>query len=484
VQGTPVAASAPAALATVTSPGEREPAAPLHADVLRLQRTAGNRATARAVRALQRDAVKTGYQWPTDPKTVNSPFPLRVLIGWLQLNKVTERPLEDESAYDRSKVEPDPLGCLWNGVKSNVRAVADAFMKESAANGYSFRREDVVATIRDQLARRKHERTPDILFMPRSAWDAKGDKWDAFPWFAYADDTDQFWSDAPDPMKGPAGPIVDWLEWYQFDAPWPTPADQDAVMIEAQGGERTGRVLGVVRLYCNDAIRAGFLGVDRTVVESFVRRELQSRKERKQAGNLVRKYEWDGRGIKDEARAIAFGSTPKVTSKQPDSDVQQTVGAQWTWTAGKRKPDRTVQIQFQKGAMIIQGSVNVDTGAVQWLAGVQPTASTPEIRILGAMVSAQAFLQVLAGVTVDGSASGTFTIQAAAGLQVTIKWGPITVQLQAGPQLAWDPTNGWQHQFSVSPAGGPSSPIPGDLTPAPPGGMPAPPPVLSIFGRF
>jgi hypothetical protein len=485
---------APAA-ANLASP-DTEPAAPSgQLDLLTLQRSIGNRATGRLLRSAGAGALRPGIGragaialqrewvddlWPTDPQTVNSPFPLRVLMHWLTRYPVAPHDLRYESAYDRSQVEPDPLGCEWKGGSSNISTVTDAFMRESGAHGYSFRRDDVFMTIRDQVASAKHERAKEIMFMPRSAWNAQdkaSDTW--FPWPAYEDDADQFSLNTPDPVKGPGGPIVDWLEWYEFDAPWPPVADPDAVMIHAQG-ERTGRVLGVVRLYCNDAIRAGYLGVDRSAVEAHVRRDLQERKQRKTDKDHSRFSRIDGRGRKQEPASTTQPAPPgSVKAPKADEDFQQTVGGQWTWTAGKAKPDRTVQIQFQKGSAIVQASINLDDPSQkQFMAGWQGQVSTKEIKLLGALVSAQAFVQLLGGTTIKGPASGTFTIQAAVGVQVTLKWGPVTVQLQGGPQVAWDPVSGWQAQFAASPATGPTTSQPPGVPPSGAGSGPLPPPVM------
>lgn len=173
-----------AAVANAAAAAPERTAAPGQLDVLTLQRAIGNRATGRLLRAgaagvargldgtgavmLQREWVDD--LWPTDPQTVNSPFPLRVLMHWLARYPVAPHDLKYESAYDRSQVEPDPLGCEWKGGSSNISTVTDAFMRESTAHGYSFRRDDVLSTIRDQVATAKHERAPDISFMPKSAW--------------------------------------------------------------------------------------------------------------------------------------------------------------------------------------------------------------------------------------------------------------------------------------------------------------------------
>jgi hypothetical protein len=317
-------------------PRIQSPAAVDHRGVLTLQRAIGNRATRRLLRDetggaptsvigptgavnLQRDFVDD--LWPTDPETVNSPFPLRVLMHWLRQYPVAPHDLNYESAYDRNQVEPDPLGCTWKGGSSNISSVTDRFMAESAPHGYSFRRDDVFAVIREQVAQVKHERAPDISFMPKSAWNAMGDAWEGwFPWPAYELYADQFSLAGADLVTGAGGPIVDWLEWYEFDAPWPPVADPDACLFHAQG-ENAGRVLGVVRLYCNDAIRAGYLGVDRGAVESHVRNDLEERKRRKSGADHSRFSRIDGRGRTDSATpggAAGAGSGNETTREQPE----------------------------------------------------------------------------------------------------------------------------------------------------------------------
>lgn len=484
------AAPAATVAAPVSEPGAGPP---LHRHLLRLQQTVGNRGTVRAIRTLQREPVSTGYDWPTDKETVNSPFPLRVLIGWLHPNPVTELdPERYERAYDRNQVEPDPLGCMWKGQVTTANAVTDAFMRESSGHGYNFRRADVLGVIRDQIAQRKRDRVADIAFVPVGAWgkpsDDPHDSW--FPWAEYSDDADQFDITPPDPLKGPGGPIVDWLEWYDFDAPWPESKDSDACVIHAQG-ETTGRVYGVVRLYMNDAIRAGYLGVDRDKVTKHIRDDLEERKVAKREHPDQRITHLDDRfhyrrqpKSASSATATSLPAPPKKVQAQGDDDWQQTVGPQWTWTAGKAKPDRTVNVTLQKGLVVLQASVNLDTRAYTWVGGLQPQVSTPEYHFLGGLISGQLFVQIMAGLTMSSPASGTFTVQAAVGAQLTMKWGPITMQLQAGPQAAWDPVNGWQGQFATSPAAGPSD-ASSAATFGPGVSSPLPPPVtIGIRGTF
>src|SRR5450755_1806986 len=100
-------------------------------DVVLLQRSAGNRATGQLLRAagtgpggrasgvgraaavlLQRETV-SDFDWPTNPTTVNSPFPIAVLVSWIRKYPVTPLdPDKYEVAYDRSQIEPYRLGCM------------------------------------------------------------------------------------------------------------------------------------------------------------------------------------------------------------------------------------------------------------------------------------------------------------------------------------------------------------------------------------
>lgn len=149
-------------------------------------------------------------------------------------------------------------------------------------------------------------------------------------------------------------------------------------------------------------------------------------------------------------------------------DAQLSAGVQWAWhvvrpPGAPAGPDRSVQISLQRGNIVAQASVNLDTGQVQWMAGAQAQVSTPELHVLGAAISASAFLQLLAGLTSGQSAMGAFTVQAAAGAQVTIKWGPITASVQAGPQITWSPGQDPTVDITAQPAAGPSANVPGQV---------------------
>jgi hypothetical protein len=132
--------------------------------------------------------------------------------------------------------------------------------------------------------------------------------------------------------------------------------------------------------------------------------------------------------------------------------LQSAIGGQWTWHMDRRGPvERSVQVQLQQGEgalqRIYQFAVNLDTGDVQVMGGVQLQQETPEAHVLGAVLKASVFLQLLGGVTTAaGSASGSMTLQVQAGVQLTVTIGPVqaavqlapTWTLQAGQPLATD----------------------------------------------
>ena len=178
---------------------------------------------------------------------------------------------------------------------------------------------------------------------------------------------------------------------------------------------------------------------------------------------------------------------PAPDSGTPDPFNFQ-AGMQYSWSAGKVAPDRTVQVQLSRGVYVLQASVNIDNGQVQWLGGINPQISTREVHFLGAAISAQAFLQLLAGTTYNAnSMRGDFTLQAAAGVQVTIKMGPITAQLQAGPQASWSPGGGWGLAFNAAGGVGPSGAVPAPMDlpdPAASAGLPPVHNVITLGGTF
>jgi hypothetical protein len=153
---------------------------------------------------------------------------------------------------------------------------------------------------------------------------------------------------------------------------------------------------------------------------------------------------------------------PPAGAPSRPGDQQPTIGVQWAWhlirpPGSPAGPDRSVQISVQQGAAVVQASVNLDTGQVQWMAGAQAQVSTPDLHVLGAAISASAFVQLLGGLTSDQSAGGALTVQAAAGAQVTVKWGAISVSAQFGPQIQWQRGQNPAVDFTATPQAGPTS---------------------------
>ena len=164
--------------------------------------------------------------------------PIAVLVSWIRKYPVTPLdPDKYEVAYDRNQIEPYRLGCMWSGSPTNIDKVAQTFLAQSTAHGYSFRSFDVISTMQTYLAEQKIERNPSINFMPRSAPDKnKGDQADMwFPWPRYRHDTDQFGITGPDPELGPAGPIVDWLRAVHPTTTYTTSVCTGALLLGAAG---------------------------------------------------------------------------------------------------------------------------------------------------------------------------------------------------------------------------------------------------------
>lgn len=122
-----------------------------------------------------------------------------------------------------------------------------------------------------------------------------------------------------------------------------------------------------------------------------------------------------------------------------DDDLQASLGFQWTWHASKSAPsEATVQVQLAQGSGAVQKvyafSLNLTTGDVQAMGGVQLQRDTPTVNFLRGVLKATAFVQLVAGVTrASGQASGAITFQVQAGVQATATWGPVTVTAGFAP---------------------------------------------------
>ena len=164
----------------------------------------------------------------------------------------------------------------------------------------------------------------------------------------------------------------------------------------------------------------------------------------------------------------------------PEDDLQASLGAQWTWHLTKRAPSEgTVQVQLAQGSGALQRvysfSLNLTTGDVQAMAGVQLQRDTPTVGFLRGVLKATAFVQLVAGITrASGEASGAITFQVQAGVQATATWGPVTVTAGLAPTLTLLQRQAPALDLNAFGQGGQSSVV------GPPGGTYVP----IISGRF
>jgi hypothetical protein len=78
------------------------------------------------------------------------------------------------------------------------------------------------------------------------------------------------------------------------------------------------------------------------------------------------------------------------------------------------------------------------------------------------IVQLQPFIQLLAGLSqMPSSFSATMVVQFSAGAQLTLKFGPITIQLSAGVQITGQQGQGVQPSLAFQAMVGPSNPAPG-----------------------
>jgi len=92
---------------------------------------------------------------------------------------------------------------------------------------------------------------------------------------------------------------------------------------------------------------------------------------------------------------------PEEASAAPEDDLQASLGAQWTWHLTKRAPSEgTVQVQLAQGSGALQRvysfSLNLTTGDVQAMAGVQLQRDTPTVGFLRGVLKVTAFVQLVA----------------------------------------------------------------------------------------
>lgn len=161
--------------------------------------------------------------------------------------------------------------------------------------------------------------------------------------------------------------------------------------------------------------------------------------------------------------------TTAATGSKADAggsgDLQSALGGQWAWHLNRSgKPSKTVQLQLTRGSgpaqEVYQFSVDVDTGDLQFMGGMQVQAETRTVEALkGALkVKGSVFLQLLGGLTrANGQGGGSLTFQVQGGAQVTATFGPVTVSLQAAPSITYTAGQPIALDFNLAPQGGATS---------------------------
>ncbi|HXP90035.1 MAG TPA: DUF4157 domain-containing protein [Fibrobacteria bacterium] len=149
---------------------------------------------------------------------------------------------------------------------------------------------------------------------------------------------------------------------------------------------------------------------------------------------------------------------PAPTTQEGD-DLQSALAGNWTWHLNRPgKAERSVVVQLTQGSgtvqRVYQFQVDVDTGDVQALVGVQLQKESKTISVLkdAMKVKASVFLDLLGGITTArGEASGSITFQVQAGAQVTATFGPVTVAFQAAPSVTFQANQPLSLDFNASP---------------------------------
>ncbi len=109
--------------------------------------------------------------------------------------------------------------------------------------------------------------------------------------------------------------------------------------------------------------------------------------------------------------------------------------------------------------VVFQDSTDAASSQYSAVGGGQALGSS---MIDSKVVQLQPFTQLLAGLSqMPGSFSATMVVQFSAGLQLTLKFGPITIQLSAGFQVTAQQGQGAQPAAAFAATIGPSNPAPG-----------------------
>jgi hypothetical protein len=148
---------------------------------------------------------------------------------------------------------------------------------------------------------------------------------------------------------------------------------------------------------------------------------------------------------------------------------QPSVGSQWLITISPKGSGSPVGTSMQSQStlgdspqVVVQAARDTGTGANSVVAGGQ--VLTPNL-LQSSIVQLQPFAQLLAGLAqIPGSYQASMTVQASVGLQLTLTFGPIAIQITGGVQLTAQSNQPAQTAWALSAMAGPAHPQAGTGT--------------------
>jgi hypothetical protein len=173
-----------------------------------------------------------------------------------------------------------------------------------------------------------------------------------------------------------------------------------------------------------------------------------------------------GTGLPDMAPNSGIASQGGSGAPATPGNWQPSVGPQVVINiargAGTPLVQGAGQRQYTMGdnlQVVFQDATDAASGQYTAVAGGQALSQS---MIDSKIVQLQAFTQLLGGLSqMPGNFSATMVVQWSAGLQLTLKFGPITIQVSAGFQVTAQQGQGSQSAFAFSATAGPTNPAPG-----------------------
>lgn len=174
----------------------------------------------------------------------------------------------------------------------------------------------------------------------------------------------------------------------------------------------------------------------------------------------------NGTGLPDMAPNSGVASQSGVGGPATPGNWQPSAGPQVVINIARGTGTPLAQVAGQRQytvgdnlQVVFQDSTDAASRQYSAVAGGQALSQS---MIDSKIVQLQAFTQLLAGLSqMPGSFSATMVVQWSAGLQLTLKFGPITIQLSAGFQVTAQQGQGSQPAFAFAATAGPTQPAPG-----------------------